>query len=96
MARALVAEPRILVLDEPTSALDMRSESLVQLALGSLRGQVTMFIVAHRLSTLNVCDRIMVIQGGKLEAFDTMSVLIDSNPWYRDAFKLSRHQPTPG
>lgn len=96
LARALVAEPRILVLDEPTSALDMRSESLVQLALESLRGQVTMFIIAHRLSTLNVCDRIMVIQGGVLEAFDTMRVLIDSNPWYRDAFKLSQHQPAPG
>lgn len=96
LARALVGGPRILVLDEPTSALDMRSESLVQLALESLRGRVTMFIIAHRLSTLNVCDRIMVIQGGVLEAFEPMNVLIDSNPWYRDAFQLSRQQQASG
>jgi ABC-type multidrug transport system fused ATPase/permease subunit len=94
LARALVGEPRVLVLDEPTSALDMRSESLVQLALQSLHGQVTMFIIAHRLSTLNVCDRIMVIQSGVLEAFAPMDVLIDTNPWYREAFDLSQHQHT--
>lgn len=69
-ARALVNKPEILILDEPTSALDSASEALVRETLKSLDG-VTVFVVAHRRSTLAVCDRIMVIENGKLTAFDT-------------------------
>ena len=61
LARALAEEPDVLILDEPTSALDMKSESLVQDTLEGLKGHSTMFIIAHRLSTLNACDRIMVL-----------------------------------
>ncbi len=64
IARALVRDPSILVLDEPTSALDMRSEALVHETFTQLQGQVTIFVIAHRLSTLNTCDRIMVMQRG--------------------------------
>ncbi|MGZ4706707.1 MAG: ABC transporter ATP-binding protein, partial [Acidimicrobiales bacterium] len=57
LARALAERPDVLILDEPTSALDMKSESLVQETLEGLKGTSTMFIIAHRLSTLNSCDR---------------------------------------
>jgi ATP-binding cassette subfamily B protein len=70
-ARALANKPEILVLDEPTSALDSKSEALVRETLRSLAGQVTVLIVAHRRSTLAVCDRIMLIEDGKLATFDT-------------------------
>jgi ABC-type multidrug transport system fused ATPase/permease subunit len=90
LARALVGRPDIIVLDEPTSALDMRSEALVQQTLGDLKGRVTTFIVAHRMSTLNSCDRIMVFGEGRLQAFDRPSVLLESNGFYRDAINLSR------
>ena len=68
LARALAEEPDVLILDEPTSALDMKSESLVQDTLEGLKGHSTMFIIAHRLSTLNACDRIMVLSKGSSRA----------------------------
>jgi ABC-type multidrug transport system fused ATPase/permease subunit len=76
LARALAAHPEILVLDEPTSALDARSELLVRETLRSLAGEVTVLIVAHRRSTLSVCDRIMVIDRGRLAGFDTPERII--------------------
>lgn len=90
LARALAGRPDVLVLDEPTSALDMRSESLVQETLGELHGSVTMFVIAHRLSTLNHCDRIMVFRKGELEAFGTREELLESNAFFRDAVALSQ------
>ena len=90
LARALVRHPLLLVLDEPTSALDLRSEALVQKALAGLHGRVTMFVIAHRLSTLAACDRVMVIQDGRLEAFEPARVLVGSNPWYQEVFDLSQ------
>ena len=90
LARALVCRPDIIVLDEPTSALDMQSEALIQKSLGDLRGSVTVLIVAHRMTTLNRCDRIMVFAEGRLQAFDQPSVLLESNGFYREAIHLSR------
>jgi len=90
LARALAGSPSMLVLDEPTSALDMRSESLVQESLLAMKGRVTLFIVAHRLSTLNVCDRIMVFNEGRLEQFEAAPELVATNDFYREAVELSR------
>lgn len=78
LARALAGEPSILVLDEPTSALDAASETAVQRSLSELRGNVMLFIVAHRLSTLSSCDRIFAIQAGRLQAFASLAALADS------------------
>jgi len=64
IARALVGRPQLLVLDEPTSALDLRSEALLQQTIDSLKGEVTMVIITHRLSTLRSCDRVLVLEGG--------------------------------
>jgi ATP-binding cassette subfamily B protein len=90
LARALAEEPDVLILDEPTSALDMKSESLVQQTLQGLRGRSTMFIIAHRLSTLNDCDRIMVLKDGVLEAFDPATTLRQSNEFFAEAVQLSQ------
>ncbi len=89
LARALVGNPQMLVLDEPTSALDPHSESLIQESLTALREQLTLFIVAHRMSTLDICDRVMVILDGRLVAFDAREALQASNPYYRHATQLA-------
>jgi ATP-binding cassette, subfamily B, bacterial len=92
LARALAARPAVLVLDEPTSALDVRSEMLVQRSLESLKGRMIMFMVAHRMSTLFICGRVMVVVDGELDAFDTPERLREVNPYYRDAMELTRRQ----
>jgi ATP-binding cassette subfamily B protein len=89
LARALVARPEVLVLDEPTSALDPASEALIQESLTGLKQQLTLFIVAHRMSTLDICDRVMIIIDGKLEAFDTIASLQQHNSYYRSATALA-------
>ncbi|HEU5149627.1 MAG TPA: ABC transporter ATP-binding protein [Iamia sp.] len=89
IARALAGDPDVIVLDEPTSALDMRSESLVQQTLAELKGEVTLVIVAHRLSTLAGCDRILVLGDGRVQAFDTAENLMETNAFYRQAVALS-------
>jgi ABC-type multidrug transport system fused ATPase/permease subunit len=90
IARALVTRPSLLVLDEPTSALDMRSEALVHETFTRLKGDVTLFVIAHRLSTLNTCDRIMVMGEGRLQAFGLREELDRESAFYRDALELSR------
>jgi ATP-binding cassette subfamily B protein len=89
IARALVGQPEVLILDEPTSALDVRSEHLIRSTLQSLTDRMTVIVIAHRLSTLTICDRIMVIKNGELKAFDTPSALEESSDFYREALTLS-------
>ena len=89
LARALAARPEMLVLDEPTSALDPKSEMLIQQSLTELEHELTLFIVAHRMSTLDICDRVMIIIDGKLVAFDTITNLQAHNRYYRSASRLA-------
>ncbi len=89
IARALVENPDVLILDEPTSSLDVRSESLIRETLSELRKTMTVIVIAHRMSTLAICDRIMVIQDGQLKAFDTPENLEKSSDFYREALILS-------
>jgi len=93
LARALAARPEVLVLDEPTSALDPTSERLIQESLMALKHELTLFIVAHRLSTLDICDRVMVIVDGRLAAFDTTAFLQTHSPYYRTASGLAASVP---
>jgi ABC-type multidrug transport system fused ATPase/permease subunit len=83
IARALVEDPQVLVLDEPTSALDGRSEALVRQTLADLGGRTTVVIIAHRMSTLEICDRLMVVQHGRVVAFDTPARLQADSEFYR-------------
>jgi ATP-binding cassette subfamily B protein len=89
LARALAARPGVLVLDEPTSALDPHSETLIQESLSGLRHELTVFVIAHRMSTLDICDRVMVIMDGRLVAFETAALLERNNPYYRSASMIA-------
>ncbi|HEX5223852.1 MAG TPA: ABC transporter ATP-binding protein [Solirubrobacteraceae bacterium] len=89
LARALAAKPEVLVLDEPTSALDPHSERLIQASLQALRHEMTLFIIAHRMSTLDICDRVMVVVDGRLAAFDTIELLQQNSDYYRTASLLA-------
>jgi ABC-type multidrug transport system fused ATPase/permease subunit len=64
IARALLAEPRILILDEATSSLDSESEAMIQAGLSQLMQGRTTFVIAHRLSTIRRADQILVVEGG--------------------------------
>jgi len=89
IARALVERPDVLVLDEPTSALDVHSETLIRETIAGLAPRATVFVVAHRMSTLDICDRIMVLREGILEGFDSPAALAADNTFYREALELS-------
>jgi ATP-binding cassette subfamily B protein len=93
LARALAGTPEVLVLDEPTSALDPRSEAKIGESLTALKHQLTLFIIAHRMSTLDICDRVMVVLDGKLVAFDTMDYLREHNSYYRSASAIATGAP---
>ena len=90
IARALVRRPSILILDEPTSSLDLHSEAIVQDTLERLKGSVIVVIIAHRLSTLNSCDRLLVFEQGLLKAIGPAHDLLESNEFYRRAVELSQ------
>ncbi len=85
LARALASNPELLLLDEPTSALDPTSERLVQESLTALKGSLTLFVIAHRMSTLDICDRVMVIVDGRLDAFEPFDSLHGRSAYYRAA-----------
>jgi ABC-type multidrug transport system fused ATPase/permease subunit len=65
-ARALLADPRILILDEATSNVDTRTEQLIQQALTGLMAGRTSFVIAHRLSTIRNADQLLVIEDGRI------------------------------
>ena len=83
IARAIVKEPDILVLDEPTSALDSQTEKTVFQSLPSAIENKTLFVVAHRLSTIMNADRIFLLDQNRLIAIGTHESLLQSNDYYR-------------
>jgi ATP-binding cassette subfamily B protein len=83
IARALIRNPRILILDEATSALDSESEKLIQDALSRLMKNRTTFVVAHRLSTVQEADLILVLDNGKILQSGTHSELVSQQGLYR-------------
>jgi len=76
IARALAGAPRMLVLDEPTSALDGRSESLIRQTLTELRGRVTVIVISHRLSLVEDCDVVLVLDKGRVADFGPRSEVL--------------------
>ena len=89
IARALVGNPELLILDEPTSALDGHSEALVRDTLAALQGRITIVIIAHRMSTLDLCDRIVVIENGRVSGLGEPATLRAANAFYRNALETA-------
>ena len=86
IARAVLANPRILILDEATSNLDTESESLIQKSLADLMKGRTTFVIAHRLSTIRQANQILVIEHGKIVEQGNHNDLIESKGRYFDLF----------
>jgi subfamily B ATP-binding cassette protein MsbA len=86
IARAILADPRILVLDEATSSLDSESEALIQDGLKSLRRGRTTFVIAHRLSTIRSADQILVLEHGEIVERGTHAELIALGGRYRTLY----------
>ena len=89
IARALVANPRILIFDEATSALDYESEAVIQQNMAQICQGRTVFIIAHRLSTVRPAHRIYVVEKGEIMEDGTHEELLKRNGFYT---RLNKHQ----
>jgi len=88
IARALVADPRVLILDEATSALDYESEAVIQKNMGQICQGRTVFIIAHRLSTVRPADRIYVVEKGAIVEEGSHEELLRENGFYARLYAL--------
>src|SRR6266700_1157703 len=86
IARAILADPKLLILDEATSSLDSESEALIQDGLRSLRRGRTTFVIAHRLSTIRSADQILVLEGGEIVERGTHEELLTLSGRYRQLY----------
>ena len=86
IARAILSDPRILILDEATSSLDSESEALIQTGLNFLMQGRTTFVIAHRLSTIRRADQILVVEQGHIVERGTHQTLYNLNGRYRDLY----------
>jgi ATP-binding cassette, subfamily B, putative efflux pump len=86
IARALLAEPKILILDEATSNLDSESEAMIQEGLRSLRKGRTTFVIAHRLSTICSADQILVLEDGEIVERGTHAMLLTAGGRYKQLY----------
>ena len=84
IARALLADPRILILDDATSSVDATTEREIRLALGEVMAGRTTFIIAHRLSTIALADEIVVLEEGRVVAHGNHAELLDASALYRE------------
>jgi subfamily B ATP-binding cassette protein MsbA len=87
LARALVSNPKILILDEATSDVDSRSEKKIISAIENLPGDITLLTISHALSTVQFADETLVLNDHALEAVGTHSELIDDSPTYRELYE---------
>ncbi|MBA3324886.1 MAG: ABC transporter ATP-binding protein [Rhodobacteraceae bacterium] len=90
IARALYHDPDVLVLDEATSALDNLTERVVMDAVQNLGREKTIIMIAHRLSTVRDCDRIFLLEGGRVVAEGTYDALVESNAEFRRLVSIGR------
>jgi ATP-binding cassette subfamily B protein len=92
IARAILADPQILILDEATSNLDTHSEQLIQASLGDLFAGRTTFVIAHRLSTIAGADVIVVMDQGRVREVGTHESLMDLRGFYFEMVERQRSQ----
>jgi len=96
IARAVLADPRILILDEATSNLDTESERLIQESLRELLQGRTSFVIAHRLSTIRHADRILVLENGRIIESGTHTELLRNQGRYSEMVALQTAQTHEG
>jgi len=92
IARALVVDPRVLILDDATASVDASTEAKIRLGLREAMAGRTTVIIAHRLSTIALADEILVLDGGRIAARGTHHDLAD-NPVYREIWEQGRPEP---
>jgi ATP-binding cassette, subfamily B, multidrug efflux pump len=95
IARAAMANPRILILDEATSSVDTRTERLIQRALETLMQGRTSFVIAHRLSTIRNADQVLVLQAGEIVERGTHDTLLDARGAYYDLYQSQFRREIP-
>ncbi len=93
IARAILANPRILILDEATASIDTRTEVLIQKALNKLLEGRTSFVIAHRLSTVRNADQVIVLDEGKLVEQGTHDTLLKLGGLYADLYQRQFYSP---
>ena len=86
IARAILADPKILILDEATSSVDTRTEIQIQKAMDTLMKGRTSFVIAHRLSTIRDADLILVMKDGDIVEMGNHDELIEKNGFYADLY----------
>ena len=86
IARAILSDPKILILDEATSSVDTRTEVLIQNAMENLMHGRTSFIIAHRLSTIRNADLILVMKNGDIVEQGSHSELLEQNGFYSELY----------
>jgi ABC-type multidrug transport system fused ATPase/permease subunit len=96
IARAVLADPRILILDEATASIDTRTELLIQNALQRLLKGRTSFVIAHRLSTVRSADQVLVIADSKIKERGTHQELLHQNGIYTDLYQRQYYQHDTG
>ncbi|HEU5087645.1 MAG TPA: ATP-binding cassette domain-containing protein, partial [Roseiflexaceae bacterium] len=87
IARAILADPRILILDEATSSIDTRTEMLIQDALRTLLRGRTSFVIAHRLSTIRDADQVLVLQAGRIVERGKHQQLLEQGGLYAELYR---------
>jgi len=96
IARAILADPQILILDEATSNLDTESELIIQSSLATLMDSRTAVVIAHRLSTIAHADRIVVLEAGRIVEIGTHEALMATDGRYREMVLLQTHPELTG
>ena len=87
IARAILKNSKIIMLDEATSSLDNETQDFIHHSIKKIRKDYTIFIIAHRLSTVIDCDKILVLNEGKIVGFDTHENLVKSNKYYHNLYE---------
>ena len=94
IARAILSDPKILILDEATSSVDTRTEILIQHAMANLMKGRTSFVIAHRLSTIRDADMILVMRDGDIVEVGSHDELIAKGGFYKDLSQSQFEHPT--
>jgi ATP-binding cassette subfamily B protein len=87
IARALLKKPRVLILDDSTSACDTATDAKIHHAFDTMIPDTTKLVIAQRVSSVEHCDRILVMENGRVDAFDTPENLLKTNAIYREVYE---------